>query len=101
MVSELKNQHKNSTETISITLEKFLHRLLTKLAPTKQDMKKTDRIHIGDRYPEYVEETEEEKQKAAQKTPPDVKTILKGGYDSELLEKWKSFLAFFRQIFKK
>ncbi len=90
---------RRDTDSVDIQdkLDKFLLRILKKVAPANHELKKTDRIKLPERFPEYQEETSP----PAETKQIDFKTIYKLGYDSELLAKLKSFLAFIKEIFKK
>lgn len=80
--------------------ENFTERMRQKVVSPKHKFKKTDRIHLQSRYPEYREESEEEKKKAAQ-INASLAHVAKKGYDEELLEKLRRFLEFWKRIFKK
>jgi hypothetical protein len=80
--------------------ENFAERMRQKVVSPKHKFKRTDRIHLQTRYPEFREESEEEKNKATQ-LDASLDKVAKKGYDQELLEKLRRFLEFWRRIFKK
>lgn len=84
--------------------ENFVEHIRQKIATPKHKFKKTDRINMQVRFPEYREETESEKQEAA-KNKIDlaavVKKVVKKGYDQEFMERLRRFFEFVKRIFKK
>ncbi|NUM35122.1 MAG: hypothetical protein HUU50_11295 [Candidatus Brocadiae bacterium] len=90
----------NNKESISEDVEEFLQRLRCKVASPLHKFKKTDRLNVQSRFPEFQEETEEEK-KANVVKKVEIKDVVSRGYDVEILEKLQAFLEFLKNIFKK
>lgn len=76
----------------------FVNRMREKVSPQHR-FKKTDKLHLISRYPEYKEETKED-QENTQGKEVDLKKVILKRYDKEFLEKFKSFFSFLKNIFK-
>ena len=75
----------------------FVKKMRGKVA-ANHDFKKTDRIDLKAKYPNYKEESEEEK-KAAVIPGVDLKKVVKKGFDEELMDKLRRFLDFVKHMF--
>lgn len=96
----METMEENNKESISEDVEEFLQRLRCKVASPLHKFKKTDRLNVQSRFPEFQEETEEEK-KANVVKKVEIKDVVSRGYDVEILEKLQAFLEFLKNIFKK
>ena len=85
---------------ISENVEEFLRRLRCKMASPLHKFKKTDKFNIQTKFPQFQEETDEEK-KANIAKKVDIKDVVSKGYDVEILDKLRAFLEFLKSIFKK
>lgn len=95
-----KIMEENHKDNISENVEEFLQRLRCKVASPLHKFKKTDKFNIQTKFPQFQEETEEEK-KANIAKKVEIKDVVAKGYDIELLEKLHAFLEFLKSIFKK
>jgi len=95
-----KIMEENKKDNISENVDEFLQRLRCKVASPLHKFKKTDRLNIQTKFPQFQEESEEEKKVNIAKKI-EIKDVVSKGYDLEILEKLQSFLEFLKNIFKK
>ena len=95
-----KPKHSDIYKDEAVSAENFVERVRQKMPTPNHKFKKTDRINLQSRYPEYREESAEERTKPATPIKIDLKMITKKGYDEEFLEKLRRFLDFCKRIFK-
>lgn len=82
--------------------EALMNRLRCKMTSRDHQFKKTDRIDIYARYPQYREQAEAANE-TKKRIKVDVATLVEKSksYNSELFEKLRRFFEFLRRIFKR
>lgn len=85
-----------------LNVQRIVKRFRRRMTPPHHKFKRTVLINFYVRYPQFREESEEEKQAASRvKIDADLVSVIQKGYDQELLEKLRRFFAFMKRIFKK
>jgi len=90
---------KKNDDHFAHSAEEFIKHLRNKVASLHK-FKKTDRINLITRYPEYQVPSEEDSSSVPIKKVK-VEDVLARGYDQELLDRLRHFFDFLKNILKK